>query len=63
MMSVACTLNFENPMEEFLVLEDGYSTGQHPKSCDKENKQQERESRTEKDKEMISLRARREIRI
>ena len=51
-------------MEEFLVLEDGYSTGQHPKSCDKENKQQERESRTEKDKEMISLmRARREIRI
>ena len=50
-------------MEEFLVLEDGYSTGQHPESCDKENKQQERESRTEKDKEMISLRARREIRI
>ena len=63
-MSVVCTLNFENPMEEFLVLEDGYSTGQHPKSCDKVNKQQERESRTEKDKEMISLmRARREIRI
>lgn len=62
MLSVACTLNFENPVEEFLVLEDGYSTGQHPKSCDKENKQ-DRESRTEKDKEMISLRARREIRI
>ena len=51
-------------MGEFLVLEDGYSTGQHPKPCDKENTQQERESRTEKDKEKIRLmRARREIRI
>ena len=63
-MSVVCTLNFENPMGEFLVLEDGYSTGQHPKPCDKVNTQQERESRTEKDKEKIRLmRARREIRI